>query len=899
MAIKLVAVARKHNYRITVQKLFEWPTIAKLAQRCTAVENEKALIEEIERYSLLRLNPDEIDQLLYDEIEKNGIAPSEVDDMYPCAPLQEALFAIGLRTKSDYLAQQVFICGDALNIDRLKAAWLLVIEANPILRTTIMFTNSGHSHLSGLQVVLGKESIDWRQVNVEKNESMDEALSKVLEDDRERGIEAGKLLTRFTVLTSEDGVLYFIWTIHHTLYDGWSMDLILNDLVTAYQGQEVAARPSYSHFINYNLQLSREESINYWSNVLNGVTNTCISKASSLSQKVEAPKVMTSRIPIDFAEITTKHNITLATIINLAWAIVLKYHTGNSDVVFGTVNSGRNVPVDGIDQICGPCLTTLPVRVKLEEDLTIAEVMSGMHVEQLEQYRYQNIGLQDIQKECINVQNANLFDSLIVVQNLGMNNIDALMSSVGLVAIKSVMIPDFPLVVEILIGTNNHEITIHYDERRVPLDEVNSLLGHFRTALVNIEANASTLVNDFSIISQSEYQLLDMWGSALIDNINHGCIHTLFEEQVLRTPNNIAVQFEKSEYVTYSELNRRANRLAYFLIESGVGVESLVPLCFDKSIDMVVAMLAVLKAGGAYVPMDPSNPDERNHFIIQETQARIVVTTGNFIAKFAEMDVTTIDTRARLLSSQSVDNPVLPGLNSRNLCYVIYTSGSTGTPKGVMLEHASVVNFITGLNTIWNQGWDDNILQFASYTFDASVVTIFATLLTGARICMASKESLLSNLGGIIESMNITCAELTPTVASQIQPLECPSLKKLILGGEMVTNSIRDTWAPHVQLSNGYGPTEAAVGVTINHSVSESTQCRNVGMPLPNNKIFILDSNLRIVPLGVVGELCISGIQLARGYLNRPDLTAKTFVENPFTPGERMYLTGDLANFMV
>ncbi|KAK9727851.1 hypothetical protein K7432_001523 [Basidiobolus ranarum] len=881
VAIKLVAAARERGYHTTVQQVFEFPTIAELAQQSDILENEHSEIKEIERYSLLRLSQDEVEKLINDEIQLNGILPAEVEDIYPCAPLQEALFATSLRAKSNYLTQRVFV-SDEVDFNRLKAAWISVIEANPILHTTI---------------VSGKKNIDWQEVNVTDCESIDAVLQEVLVLDRERGVESGKLLTRFTVVIGEHGKSYFIWTIHHTLYDGWSMDLLLNDLVTAYQGQVILPKPSYSQFISYNVKLSRAESIAYWSDILDGVTKTCISKPEILSQKAKADNVITAQIHVDFTEFTAKHNITLATIINLAWAIVLKHHTGNSSVVFGTVNSGRSVPVEGIERICGPCISTLPLRVNFEEDSTLIEALARMHAEQLQQYRYQNIGLQDIHKHCIANQKESLFDTLLVIQNLGVDDSNSFINSIGLTMIESSMPADYPLVLDIFTGSKYHELSMAYDDNWVSHEEAKWILEHLKTSLERIVTSGDTRVNDFSIISQSEYELLNKWSGGSTKQPHDGCIHQLFEEQALCTPNNIAVQFEASEFVTYSELNNRANRIAHYLRAAGVVVESLVPLCFDKSTDMIVAMLAVLKAGGAYVPMDPSNPDERNHFIIQETKAAVVLGSSNYRSKFAELDVKFIDSQDPRLLEQPDENLVVEHLHQRNLCYVLYTSGSTGAPKGVMLEHAAVVNFIRGQQDVFNPSFDDRILQFPSYTFDVSVVTIFSTLLSGSRICMASKESLLANLTQTMESMQVTMADFTPTVAGQIQPQDCPSLKKLICIGEMMTTSVRDIWAPHVQLSNGYGPTEAAVAVTYNHTLTTDTVCRNVGVPLPNNKIFILDSNLRVVPLGVVGELCISGVQLARGYLNRPDLTAKVFVENPVTPGERMYLTGDLARF--
>ncbi|ORX92132.1 hypothetical protein K493DRAFT_377413 [Basidiobolus meristosporus CBS 931.73] len=896
-AIKLVSLARQSGCCITVQQVFEHPTIARLASLAQPLQVQAAEIAEADKCSLLQLNPDDLERLLDVDVAQNGITPEHVEDIYPCSPLQEGLFALGMRSSSDYLTQQVFVCKPEVDLALLKSAWASVIEANPILRTTIVFTNSGHPHLGGLQVVLVGGHMDWTVIKCPSNTDITTELSKVLKQDQERGIEMGKLLARFTVLRDDQCRTFFIWTIHHTLYDGWSMGLLIEDLVTAYRGAQLAKRPAYSRFIEYVIDQDRQEAIEYWAQLLDQVTATHIAKPTVHSYKPQARTLIRERICADFSILTGAHSLTLATIVNLAWALVLKCHTGNSDVVFGVVNSGRSVPVAGIDQICGPCITTLPVRVNLSDNSTMLEVMTGMHRRQVEQHRFQNIGLQDIQKLCVGELGSSLFDSLLAVQNLDIDQLGHGLHSIGMEVVKATMPSNYAVVVELATGADGHELSILYDENLIHNDEAKWIFEHMKTALLSIPDNAETRVDDFGIISSKEYELLRQWSGSFTRNSPECCIHTLFEEQVLRTPDNIAVQFENEEFVTYHELNCRANRLAHHLIDIGVNIETLVPVCLDRSVNMIVTLLAILKSGGAYVPLDPGNPDDRNRFIIEETRSNIVVANSQYRHKFDGVVTTVVIIEDQPVEEYSSPNPAVIGITAANLCYAIYTSGSTGLPKGVLLEHGSVANFINGMQDIWKLSVNDSVLQMANYTFDLFVIEVYVPLLFGARACIASKKIFHENIDEAISGMNITSAMFTPTVLSLLNPNNLRNLRKLCVGGEMMTATIRDTWAPHVQLSNAYGPTEAAVAVLVNKSLSAKTSCSNIGKPLSNNRIYIMDSKLRLTPLGAVGELCISGAQLARSYLNRPEQTAAAFVPNPYLDGERLYRTGDLARF--
>ncbi|KAK9685270.1 hypothetical protein K7432_015575 [Basidiobolus ranarum] len=805
--------------------------------------------------------------------------------------------ALSRKDNASYLAQRVYKFEPNIDVQRLQSAWEVVIRANPILRTTIVFSSSNFFHLSGLQVVLNEEHILWNVCDLEQIASLDSDISHILAQDRAKGIPANDPQTRFTLLRVNGSATHLIWTIHHALYDGWSMGQIENDVREAYLDISTPSRPSYNTYIEYILSLDKHRSLDYWKIALSNTPMTHLAKSTSDSGELQCSSQITRELHADFNSLTNVHAITMATVAYLAWAMVLKVHTGNSDVVFGAVNSGRNIPLKDIQDICGPCINTLPIRISMLDDSSLLSIMKLIQATQIEQSQHQTVGLQDILKHCCDEGVNSLFDSLIVIQNLDQLGKMQGLAGIGLKEITATMPSNYPIVMELSSQGSNHQISLTYNKQAVTEFEACWIVSHFTAAMEVILSDPHTLMKGSNIITFEEAALVESWSGTSFNDNEIISIHSMFEKNVLIHPDNIAVQFETSEYVTYTELNQRANQLAHHLVELGVRPESMVPLCLDKSVFMIVAILAVLKAGGAYVPLDPNNPIERNNFILNETKTQVVITLAKYKQNFEKVNLILLDTDDERIRQNPATNPNKSQLERSNLCYVMFTSGSTGTPKGVMVEHSAVANFIQALDQEWKLTTNDSVLQFTNYTFDISVIELLHPLTIGACISISRQEYLLSDLEESIRMLNVTSILLTPTIATLIDPAKVPSVKRLMNVGEMLTTTARNIWYPYVEICNGYGPTETTVLTLINPEVKNTTSCGNIGKPIGNNRIYILDLGMNFVPIGAVGELYISGPQLARGYLNRPDLTQKVFVASPFVEGERMYNTGDLARF--
>ena len=404
-----------------------------------------------------------------------------------------------------------------------------------------------------------------------------------------------------------------------------------------------------------------------------------------------------------------------------------------------------------------------------------------------------------------------------------------------------------------------------------------------------------------SLTDAQRHKLLVEWNNTTREYPQDKCIHRLFEEQVERTPDAIAVVFEE-EQLTYRELNARANQLAHYLQERGVGPEVLVGICVERSIEMIVGLLGVFKADGAYVPLDPAYPQERLAFILEDAGVSVLLTQSEQIEKLPPHSarVVYLDKNWEGIVQHSKENPS-SSVTSYNLAYVIYTSGSTGKPKGVLVAHKGLCNLATSTIQLFDVQPKNRILQFASFSFDVSVGEVIMALVSGATLVLALRDSLMLGpaLIGLLRDKAITIVALPPTVLALLPPEELPTLQTVIATGEACNSNLVARWASGRQFFNAYGPTESTIWATLALCTDE-TQKPSIGRPIANTKIYILDTQNQPVPVGVPGELHIGGVGLARGYLNRPDLTEQKFIPNPFSDesGSRLYKTGDLACYL-
>jgi amino acid adenylation domain-containing protein len=464
---------------------------------------------------------------------------------------------------------------------------------------------------------------------------------------------------------------------------------------------------------------------------------------------------------------------------------------------------------------------------------------------------------------------------------------------------------------------------MNYDTRRYSDATIVQIFRHFQTLLEAFAANPYQPLSAFSLLTEGELQkLLVDFNQTTVPYPTNTTLTQLFEAQVAKTPEAVAVQYGQ-EYLTYAQLNRRANQLAHFLQKMGVGPETLVGVFMDRSLEMVISLYGILKAGGAYVPLDPEYPAERVAFMLEDTQVPVLLTQNQLLEQLSSIQnlaATRMETTAQIselicldsewstLAQESPDNPV-SGAKAENLAYVIYTSGSTGRPKGVMNEHRGICNRLQWMQDEYKLTETDRVLQKTPFSFDVSVWEFFWPLLFGARLVVAKlgghKDS--DYLVNLIVEQEITTLHFVPSMLQAFllnkNVESCQSLKRVICSGEALPYTLQERFFARLkaELHNLYGPTEAAVDVTYWACQRESELTTvPIGWPVANTQIYLLDSELQPIPIGLPGELHIGGVQVARGYLNRKELTAEKFIGDPFSTeaGGRLYKTGDLARHM-
>jgi len=556
------------------------------------------------------------------------------------------------------------------------------------------------------------------------------------------------------------------------------------------------------------------------------------------------------------------------------------------------------------ENLIGFFVNTLALRTDLSGEPGFRELLQRVREVALGAYAHQDIPFEKLVEELQperSLSHAPLFQVMMVLQN----------------APRSVLeLPGLNLhAIEVETATTKFDLGLSMEEREQGIvgewqyntdlfdaSTISRMADHFQMLMSTIAGDADRRIGELPLLTPAEeWQVLVEWNETAEEYPKDKCIHQLFEEQAERTPENIALVFEDKQ-LSYRELNARANQLARHLQRLGVGPEKMVGICLERSIEMVVAVMGILKAGGAYVPLDPKYPSGRLAYILEDTAVSVLLTQESLVNKLPSwfgqtLCLDSVWESIKLESEENLNTIIDPN----HLAYIIYTSGSTGKPKGVMVTHAGLPNLAQAQIEQFQLPPSSRILQFASLSFDGSIFEIVMALRIGATLHLADQDSILpgSGLVELLTEQAITTAVLPPSVLAALPAESFPELQTLIVAGEACSAELTAQWGRGRRFFNGYGPTETTVWATTAGDLSAD---RNppIGRAIANTQVYVLDMNLKPVPIGVVGEVHIGGVGLARGYLNRPELTAERFIPHPFShePGARLYRTGDLARYL-
>jgi amino acid adenylation domain-containing protein len=848
-----------------------------------------------------------------------------IEDTYPLSPMQQAmLFQYQLDPRSGLYIQQVLgSLHEELNVPAFHRAWERVLTRHPVLRTSFRWEETGepmqdvHSHVS-----LPFEEQDWRALTAPSQQSR---FAAFLKQDRKRGFDLSQApLLRLALFRTGEADYRFVCTYHHIIADGGARYILLNEVFALYEayceGRDLEPeRPRpYRDHIDWLRQKGSSDSEPYWRQLLKGfAAPTAVDVVPKTGRSDDGQERygeqetrLAASVTAHLKSVAGQHHLSLNTFVQGAWAILLGRYAGEEDVVFGAVRGCRRSTVEGAGSIVGLFLNTLPVRVRIPPEQKL--------VPWLEELREQHIAVRDHEQTPLGhvvrwsdvPRGTPLFESIVVFDYARLNT--RLRQQGESWLSRELRVIEDPAFAMVLHAYSEAELLLRmlYDRRRFDDATIERMLGHLKTLLEGMAENLDRPLADLPILTAAErHQLLVEWNDTATDYPKDKCLHELFETQVERTPEAVALVFE-SEQLTYGDLNRRANQLAHYLQRLGVGPEVLVGVYMERSLEMVIALYGILKAGGAYVPLDPEYPPDRVAFMLEDAQVPVLLTQQRLAEGLPAhaAHVLCLDSEWQTVAQESVDSPV-SAATADNLAYVIYTSGSTGRPKGAMNTHRGICNRLLWMQDAYHLTEADRVLQKTPFSFDVSVWEFFWPLLVGARLVVAQpgghKDS--AYLVRTIVDQQITTLHFVPSMLQLFledkDVQKCRSLKRVICSGEALPHELQQRFFERLdaELHNLYGPTEAAVDVTYWQCQPQSElKTVPIGRPVANTQLYVLDRHMQPVPTGVAGELYIGGVQVARGYLNRPELTAERFIPDPFRhePDARLYKTGDLVRYL-
>ncbi len=853
------------------------------------------------------------------QIEQLEAAHPDLLEVWPLTPMQEGLLFHALYDQQGtdvYTVQLVLHLDGPLDRKLLRAAAHALLDRHPNLRAGFPQLDSGQP----VQIIPRHVVLAWHESDLSRLDTADAETqtTRLATDDYARRFDLScPPLLRWTLVRLAPQHHRLILTLHHILLDGWSVPVLVRELLALYASHgntndlpQVTPYRDYLAWLTNQDQPAAEQA---WQQALAGLTQPTNLTAPDPSRTPVLPEQITIEVP---EELTTtlhdqarRHGLTLNTIIQAAWGLLLGQMSGQRDVLFGAVVSGRPPNLPGVEAMIGLFINMIPVRVRLNPAEPLITTMIRLQDEQSTLSTYQHLGLPAI-RQLAGI--GDLFDSAMVFENYPRPD-GALPGPNTKLRVTSVSGRDathYPLN---LVVCPAPRLRLRLDYRSDLFDQpsMHALADRLTRLLRALVENPNLPISRIDLLAPEErLQLLDTWNGTAAP-IPATSLPVLFETQVAATPDAIAV-ISGDTALTYSELNARANQLAHLLIGLGVGPERIVALAVPRSAEMVVGLLAVLKTGAAYLSLDPDYPPERIAFMLGDAQPVLLLTSAQPLrcaprsALPPQLVITHPDIITALeeypdvdLSNTDRSLPLLP----QHPAYVIYTSGSTGKPKGVVVTHGAVTNYLQWVLQTYS-GLRGVALVHSSVAFDLTVTALYGPLLAGGcirLIDLAMGVAGSDNGGELCAFLKATPSHLA--LLNALPPQFCPT-DSLVLGGEPLWGNALTEWRqthPTATVINHYGPTEATVGCTdyrIEPGQWVAPGPVPIGRPIANTRVFVLDAGLQLVPVGVVGELYVAGAGLARGYLGRAGLTAGRFVACPFdSSGGRMYRTGDLVRW--
>jgi amino acid adenylation domain-containing protein/non-ribosomal peptide synthase protein (TIGR01720 family) len=837
-----------------------------------------------------------------------------VEEVLPLSGTQQGiLFHVLSEPGADlYIEQAAWTLEGDFESALFERAWQQAIARHSILRTCF-FVEKLKTPVQAVRQQAAFQLVerDWRGLAAAEQQ---QSLLQGMDQERHDGFVLSRApLLKVLAIRLDDRTWRIIWTWHHLILDGWSVSLLLADVFGTYSALRMgvnAEAPRAQPYRDYLAWLRASDvtaAETYWRDALKGFDPDTVAQAEGGQGYVKGSRELSAADTLRLRDYARTQRVTLNTVVQTAWALLLGRYLDRTDILFGVLASGRSAPLPGIESMLGLFLNTLPLRVDGSPEQTMSALLQRVQATHSSARVFEHISLAQIQK-WTGLSGRRPLDSLVVFDNLPA--VDPRAAEAAGVTVRdfvhSTAHTGYPVTLEVF-PEDCLRMQLTCDRSRFAPTAAARMLGHLESLLMGIASGVERAADLDMLTPAEDHQVTTEWNDTEVSSAATPLLHRLIQEEAARSPDTTAVVCGRRR-LTYRELDAHSNACAHLLARRGAGPETRVAICVDRSLDLVVWLVAILKTGAAYVPLDPSYPGERLRFMVDSCGAALVVAERRYVpllpVEAARMVVIEDD-------SEPIQTMALAGgaLSGDNAAYAIFTSGSTGTPKAAENTHAAIVNRLLWMQREFALTADDRVLQKTPISFDVSVWELFWPLIAGAQLVMAAPGGHRDNayLRELIIEAGITTVHFVPSMLRAFleEPdlEQCATLRRIVASGEALSQELQAQCLERLpaKLYNLYGPTEAAVDVTWwNCSSNGHRRTVPIGRPIDNVLIRILDATLRPVPVGVPGELCIGGRALARRYLARPDLTAERFVPDPYArhAGARLYRTGDKAAYL-
>ncbi len=840
-----------------------------------------------------------------------------LDKLIPQNPFYNIPAALRLTGNLDYLA--------------LKQAFNAIVQRHEALRTNFIEVNgqpkamqrsAAPEAIASPQIDVSLPLVDLQHLPATEKQA---TVQKIATQDAQRPFNlTNELLLRVKLLQLNKNEYVLLLNLHHIVADGWSLGVLLREIGLLYTNKPLPPLSiQYADFASWQRKYLQgevlESQLSYWKSqladlpMLNLPTNP--RKGVQSYRGATQNLVLSPALTASLETLSKQAGATLFMTMLAAFQVLLCRYTGQEDIVVGSPIANRNRAQ--LEPLIGFFVNSLVLRTDLAGNPTFRELLGRVRETAIAAYDRQDLPFEKLVEELQEERDLSrnpLFQVVFALQNAPMQPLE--LPGITLNPLKfEVTTTRFDL--ELHLWEQGYGLSGLWEEQTEGISgflayntdlfdkrAISQFLAHFQTLLKGIVANPDTPIADLPLLSATEsYQLVKEWNQTSCTYCDK-LFHQLFEEQAKKSPNEVAVVFD-NQTLTYQQLNYRANQLAHYLQELGIKPESLVGICVEKSLEMIVGILGIFKAGGAYIPIDPNYPQSRREFMLADTGVKVVLTQQSLTSLFADIKLICLDTDENI-ATYSAENTT-SSVKVDNLAYVIYTSGSTGQPKGVLIEHRGLCNVVAAQIKAFDLRSHNRILQFSSLSFDAFIFEMLLAFGVGASLYIPPKKAQLPgrDLVEFLQANAIDTTIISPSVLAVLPATELPGLQTVIAGGEACTTEIVQQWASSRRFFNAYGPTETTIWATVGQ-LKVSDDKPSIGRPVANTQIYLLSEFFQPVPVGVVGEVYIGGDGVARGYLNRLELTAQRFINNPFVEtfhetslqtSDRLYKTGDLARY--